>query len=766
MNNSKIKKILLKNAFPLFGLGSLIWFLIRVIPKPSRAAYPCMRVAAPFASSFIIWLLAMGSAIFSFKKMKHSFNNSSSVLALLFLLTFVFSLILSFSANGINSYAESKIELEVVTPLKPIGEAKGLFPGRVVWVWDSASTNQNCSNSYNGDGIGDMNDDGWFLDKNNNQEVIDEMLSNGLLKLTKTDSLKNAWDSIFRYFNKNKHSMDIGYGEGQNIFIKINSTSSWGYGETWGNITTTNDLVENRYYGTAETSPQIVLSLLRQLVNILGINQENISVGDPMRDLYNNSFNKWHDEFPNIHYVTQHGSMDREKVIKNNIPSIIYSDKGNQLLESSDTLYKVMLDADYLINMPQMKAHALAGITIFPKNHFGSHTRDNSQHLHPGLIAVENGKPIRTDSAMYRVQVDLMGHEKIGGNQILFLLDALWAGSEATDPPTKWDLSPFNGDWTSSIFLSQDMVAIESVAYDFLSAEYDGSYSDNIQKVNYPNMKGTTDYLRQAASPDYWPDGIIYDPENDGIPINSLGVNEHWNNKFDKQYSRNLGTGNGIELIFVDNNLRVLEAPTNIIAEILNVTDVILSWIDNSNNEDGFIIERKDSLIGSIFQILDSVGANQTSYIDTSIKDFSSYFYRIRAFNSELFSEYTDSIFVENIFIVNVDNTIIENRFTLYQNYPNPFNPTTTIKYTIHHHRGQANVASDLPVGQASFSLRNVTLKIFDILGKEVTELVNEKQTTGNYEVEFDGSKLTSGIYFYKLYCGNLISTKKMVVIK
>lgn len=59
------------------------------------------------------------------------------------------------------------------------------------------------------------------------------------------------------------------------------------------------------------------------------------------------------------------------------------------------------------------------------------------------------------------------------------------------------------------------------------------------------------DYLKQCASSDYWPDGIIYDPEGDGSPIGSQGVFEHWDNAVDRQYSRNLGIGDGIELVYV-----------------------------------------------------------------------------------------------------------------------------------------------------------------------------------------------------------------------
>jgi len=65
-------------------------------------------------------------------------------------------------------------------------------------------------------------------------------------------------------------------------------------------------------------------------------------------------------------------------------------------------------------------------------------------------------------------------------------------------------------------------------------------------------MEGVDDYLHQAADSNNWPEGVIYDPEEDGTPITSLGVHEHWNNAADKQYSRNLGTGQGIELIKID----------------------------------------------------------------------------------------------------------------------------------------------------------------------------------------------------------------------
>jgi photosystem II stability/assembly factor-like uncharacterized protein len=104
--------------------------------------------------------------------------------------------------------------------------------------------------------------------------------------------------------------------------------------------------------------------------------------------------------------------------------------------------------------------------------------------------------------------------------------------------------------------------------------------------------------------------------------------------------------------------------------------------------------------------------------------------------------------------------------FVLNQNYPNPFNPTTTIKYSI--------PVNSLPAGQPGRQYQessiqhqaSVTLKVYDILGKEVAILVNEMQHPGNYEVLFDASRLPTGIYFYNLITESFSETRKMLLLK
>ena len=97
------------------------------------------------------------------------------------------------------------------------------------------------------------------------------------------------------------------------------------------------------------------------------------------------------------------------------------------------------------------------------------------------------------------------------------------------------------------------------------------------------------------------------------------------------------------------------------------------------------------------------------------------------------------------------ENNTVPKTFSLQQNYPNPFNPATTIKFTI-------------PPGH---NYDKISMKIYDILGKEAATLVNENgMAAGTYEINWNASNYSSGVYFYTLKAGNYIDTKKMIVNK
>lgn len=104
------------------------------------------------------------------------------------------------------------------------------------------------------------------------------------------------------------------------------------------------------------------------------------------------------------------------------------------------------------------------------------------------------------------------------------------------------------------------------------------------------------------------------------------------------------------------------------------------------------------------------------------------------------------------VYISNISSTEDEinqapKHFRIFQNYPNPFNPTTKIRFTIS-------------------EVRYTTLKVYDVLGKEVFTLVNEEKPVGSYKIEFNAADLPSGVYFYQLKAGDFIETKKMILLR
>ena len=164
-------------------------------------------------------------------------------------------------------------------------------------------------------------------------------------------------------------------------------------------------------------------------------------------------------------------------------------------------------------------------------------------HLRLPLETAGDAWPQRASMAQYRPLVDLNGHTGMGGKTLLYLVDAIFGGKGWAGTPYKWAMAPFNNDWPSSLFLSMDPVAIDSVAFDFLSQQWPEHALGN---------EGVQDYLHEMALADSPPSGTLYDPESDAVPMVSQGVHEHWNNATDKQYSRDLGTDNGIELVYLD----------------------------------------------------------------------------------------------------------------------------------------------------------------------------------------------------------------------
>jgi hypothetical protein len=492
-----------KVTFIITGIASTIWFLVRVIPKPQRAAYPCMRVAAPMMSGFVIWLLSVFGSVAAFKKAKAGFSGSRYLYGSLFLVVALAGAL--FVASRHESIASSGQQPEwVIVPNQPIGIPRGINPGRVVWVHDPAAAKW------------DGKSGNWWDDNVVSQVETDKMLTESLLSLTGEKNEKRAWRELFRYFNNVHGNKNSDYQPGQKIAVKINTNNTYAHKDS----------------PEINATPQLVLSLLKSLVEKAGIPQEKITVFDASRFITDNIFNKCHTVYPGVIFVDNVGGEGRTKSeYKDN--AIPYSVDNGKLATGLATC---ATEADYLINMALLKGHVGQGVTLCAKNYYGVTSINNDWRKN----AHNNFNPDRSGKAQYLTFVDFLAHKDLGDKTMLFLIDGVYGSKLVNGPPgPKWKMEPFNNNWGCSLLASQDPVAIDAVGLDLLSSEWPDA----------PDMAFSDQYLIEAAMADNPPSKAKYDPQRNNTAVKSLGVMEHWNNSVEKKYSRNLGSGEGIELL-------------------------------------------------------------------------------------------------------------------------------------------------------------------------------------------------------------------------
>jgi len=183
-----------------------------------------------------------------------------------------------------------------------------------------------------------------------------------------------------------------------------------------------------------------------------------------------------------------------------------------------------------------------------------------------------------------------------------------------------------------------------------------------------------------------------------------------------------------------------------------------LNWtLNNEPDMSGYEIYRLLTSGSGVFELLTTVSASTSSYIDNGVQlggsSMGKVFYKIRAKdNDPYYSAYTNQIIYS---YSGLNKVTAENRSFEYQlsaNYPNPFNPSTQIKYSL---------AQDA----------DVTLKVYDMLGTEVAKLVNETQAAGSYEINFNASNLSSGVYIYRITATNngrilFTDSKQMILLR
>ena len=543
------KNVVLKICFPLLGLAALVWFLIRVVPKPSRMEYPCQQVAAPIALSFVAFISSTLVGVGTWKRVRNLWNARRVTLGLSVLLIgvlasgtlYVMSVDNSLMGQVIRKQIDNGTDMgrfiPIDAPNTPMGVAKGIHPGRVAWAYDPKAA------AWDGK-------HGLYSDADNNSQTrVNDMLEGVIIALTNQKTIDKAWDELFRLFNYKKGKGAVSYKKGEKIAIKVNLNDNGG-----SNI--------------IDATPQSVYALLHQLIDIMQVPQNNITVYDAQRRGISAIYDYMQPLYPEVNYQNWGGF----------VPDVVHysseiTDKGSM------SLARAAYEADYKINMALMKRHSeptdkwrdsagQTGITSTGKNQFGS-----LEKVPPLHFSIRDWSSFR-GMGTYNCIVDLMAHERIGGNTLVYIVDAMYVNPKHNGHAVRFKRAPFNNGWTSSFLASNDQVAIESVVLDFIYSEL-------------PLPANADNFLHEAANIGNPPSGIAYA----GKKLVSLGVHEHWNNPEQRMYSRNLGTGKGIELYRVplDENRAAIEYfyadGTTLHYKVSNADEVRLNNMKLDNTE-------------------------------------------------------------------------------------------------------------------------------------------------------------------------------------
>lgn len=192
--------------------------------------------------------------------------------------------------------------------------------------------------------------------------------------------------------------------------------------------------------------------------------------------------------------------------------------------------------------------------------------------------------------------------------------------------------------------------------------------------------------------------------------------------------------------------LRSIDGPINLVASTIDTARIQLNWLNVQNNPYWIKVGRKTGE-GGEYSVIDSVSPGIETYTDQDLQASTTYFYKYFSYYENLVSSYSNEDSATTSGITKVEDEFVVKDYELFPNYPNPFNPNTIISFQI-------------PFPGL------VTLKVYDVLGNEVTTLVNEQKPSGIYDIMFNAQSLTSGIYFYELTSGSFSSIKKMILLK
>ena len=376
----------------------------------------------------------------------------------------------------------------------------------------------------------------WWDDAYTSQKTVNGMTSRLLQGLTGRKNDKQAWDALFRNFNETRKLGRSGYKPGEKIAIKVNCNQD--RSPEWGAPSAAAGGRPPRRALNGLPSPHVILALVTELIERAGVRGEDIliydatglrNVGQPIYTRIKAGSDR---QFQAVNFLagTNYNLSGRVSATPDLANPIRFAKAGVPV----GYLPAEVTAAKYMINMALLRPHGMAGVTLIGKNHFGSVYFPNDGAWSPRALHSHVMRTLPMGS--YNALVDLMGHRHLGGKTMLYVLDGLYTAEHNEGNVLKW--ASFGDNWASSILMSQDPVALDSVGLDLLSSE-----------PRAVQVRGNVDnYLHEAAMAPKAPSGTVYAPDSSGA-LASLGVHEHWNNATDRKYSRNLGRKEGIELV-------------------------------------------------------------------------------------------------------------------------------------------------------------------------------------------------------------------------
>jgi len=338
----------------------------------------------------------------------------------------------------------------------------------------------------------------------------------------------------------------------------------------------------------------------------------------------------------------------------------------------------------------------------------------------PVIPNIHNITPITGDNTVY-FRVNMNNARERFNHSLITGLTSVWIAGE--NLPLQWP-----DTWTFSDTTNGSLIRM----YD------DGTHSDSIAGDNI----FSNDLVFTSGTPVYVP--FKYAAVFEGVDtLNGGSIYLDNESGYDQNHSLILSGDGGSVYRYNAFGDQVIPVELTSFNASVNGPDVLLKWETATEiNNRGFEIQRSSG--NNVFTKIGFVNGNGTAskkhtyYFTDNNPVEGTYYYRLRQVDFDGSYEYSKTLEV----IISVPA-----RYELQQNYPNPFNPATTISWQV-------------PVSGW------LTLKVYDILGKEVATIVNEYRQAGRYETKFNASSLPSGIYIYELRGNNYISAKKMLLLK